>query len=557
MPHAWKRDDAPCTLTDSCLARLRALVAATGLAARSTEIEDVARRLLAPWADALPPGGGAPFALSLRLGAAPELDVVVEPLGDPPSLHGNREAALAVLASLARDFDLDLAGVERVRGLMLPDRSLGSFAARIAAGFAATRPPRFALHLDPRAHGAHRAPAVVEEALARLGLATCWPVVGGAMPRGPELDAIVEVALDLSRTGDAGVQVHLRHDRATPEDLEYAASAASYYRPGAVRRFVEIVAPGGGAGFVRRSPRTRLAFVARDGGAISTATTHLPVDRDGSGDAGALERRIAAQQTELGLDAGSYPDDDAIGAPSYVSLQAAPATRLAVQLAAPAWPPDPIDAPGDPATADDLDAVIERLERRAPIIDHPFLRRLQREPVDLGHLWLVLTSIQILADQLGDLLGRGRFAHPHAGLFARTRESLAAFLPGEARDAERAEDLGVVAAGRDLARRLAAIYGADDVFEAVGAVIAGEIVGGQIDQRLAAEFRRATQIDAASLAWLTLHEALEVAHGDASPAVAQLIAPRAEAAACRGARAVFAAAWAFLDQLYAACHGSA
>src|SRR5262249_17988265 len=78
-----------------------------------------------------------------------------------------------------------------------------------------------------------------------------------------------------------------------------------------------------------------------------------------------------------------------------------------------------------------------------------------------------------------------------------------------------------------LVPRLAAIYGAPDVFEAVGAVLAGEIFGKQVDQLLGDEFRRQTLIDPESLAWLSLHETLEVAHADASQALAALVPPHA------------------------------
>ena len=68
-------------------------------------------------------------------------------------------------------------------------------------------------------------------------------------------------------------------------------------------------------------------------------------------------------------------------------------------------------------------------------------------------------------------------------------------------------------------------------FLLIGAVLVGEIFGKQVDQLLADEFRRQTRIAPESLAWLSLHETLEVAHADASGALAGLVPPHAVTAA--------------------------
>src|SRR5262249_1921852 len=141
-----------------------------------------------------------------------------------------------------------------------------------------------------------------------------------------------------------------------------------------------------------------------------------------------------------------------IGAQSYVSLLTGPETRVTVYLAAEAYRPGTVAAPRARAVDHDLTRLIERFERGAPITDHPFLRRLRREPVDLERLWVILANFQIsisqnfarwlagivarvdderirclLADQLNDELGRGRFEQAHVQLFARMMELLAPF----------------------------------------------------------------------------------------------------------------------------------
>src|SRR5262249_14167244 len=137
----------------------------------------------------------------------------------------------------------------------------------------------------------------------------------------------------------------------------------------------------------------------------------------------------------------------------------------------------------------------------------------------------------------------------HVKLFARMMGQLAPFRPPQS-------DSFLLTAGRNLEPRLAAIYGARNVFEAIGAVMAGEVFGEQMDQFLGEEFRRQTQLDPASLEWLTLHETLEVAHADASPILADLVPAREVGAAERGAMRVYLAGWTFLDELYERCYTS-
>jgi hypothetical protein len=78
--------------------------------------------------------------------------------------------------------------------------------------------------------------------------------------------------------------------------------------------------------------------------------------------------------------------------------------------------------------------------------------------------------------------------------------------------------------------------------------------GKQVDQFLGDEFRRQTLLDPSSLAWLMLHETLEVTHADASRELADLIPPYGVEAAHRGMMGVYLAGWAFLDALYVCCY---
>jgi hypothetical protein len=228
-----------------------------------------------------------------------------------------------------------------------------------------------------------------------------------------------------------------------------------------------------------------------------------------------------------------------------------------------------LDIPAAPGSALEI---VDRFEKSDQITNHPYLRRLRREPVNLRHLWMLLANFQIsisksfarrlagiaarveddrirciLAEQLNDEMGNGKFERAHTNLFSNMMKQLERWRPAVIDDA-------TLAPGRSLDPRLAEIYGAADAYESVGAVIAGEIFGKQMDQFIADEFRRQTEVDASSLEWLMLHEQLEVSHADSSPELARLIPRGSLDATWRGANALSRAGSAFFDDLHTLCY---
>jgi pyrroloquinoline quinone (PQQ) biosynthesis protein C len=224
-----------------------------------------------------------------------------------------------------------------------------------------------------------------------------------------------------------------------------------------------------------------------------------------------------------------------------------------------------------PQTAEEI---VKHFEEREPITAHPFMQRLRREPVNLHNLWKLLANFQIsisknfarrlagiagrvederirciLAEQLHDEMGRGNFDAAHINLFSAMMAKLEPWKPAEVTNE-------TLTPGRKLDPRLAAIYGADDVFESVGAVMAGEVFGKQMDQFLADECRRQNEVDTQSLEWLVLHEELEVSHADSSEVLAGYIPRESIAAAWKGARDLSKAGWSFLDDCYELCYGA-
>jgi pyrroloquinoline quinone (PQQ) biosynthesis protein C len=218
--------------------------------------------------------------------------------------------------------------------------------------------------------------------------------------------------------------------------------------------------------------------------------------------------------------------------------------------------------------------IVDRFEHTEQITNHPFMQRLAKEEPNLQHLWLLLANFQIsisknfarrlagiagrvederirciLAVQLNDEMGRGKFEDAHINLFASMMQQLEPWRPA-------AIDERVLGPGRNLDPRLAQIYNAPDVFESIGAVMAGEVFGKQMDQFIGDLFRRQTELDASTLKWLVLHEELEVAHADESSELARLVPPESLAACWRGACELSAAGGTFLDDLYELAYGN-
>jgi DMATS type aromatic prenyltransferase len=570
--------------------QLDRLCRAVGLAHRASEIVGLFGRLIEPWGHR-PVGRTAawashigddhsPYEFSVALGGEPELRILVEALGDPPGLRGNRPAALALNELLHATIDADLSRFETIRDLFLPDEVQGSFVAWHAVSFWPERPPEAKLYLNPQARGRHHAPALLEEALGRLGFAGAWPyVTSTAAARGPELDEAKYISLDLSAHRGARVKIYLRHHAPTLESLELAASAARSYQPGEVSRFVQELA-GGALPPAGRPLATCLSFLAEEGNRPSVATIHFPVGAYAPNDA-VVARRVTSALEQLGLPKREYlapleatasqPLDAATGLQSYASFKRGPGGPKVTVYFPPelyqpgkqpeAWSPTP------PRTAAEI---VERFERQ-PITDHPFFQRLRREPVSLPRLYHLMRNAQIgivkdfarrlahaadrapddrirciLARQLNDELGSGKYERAHSVLFGKLVEGLDPYRPADFDELR-------LAPGRTLRENLERVYFAEHPLAPVGATIVIEIMGRQVDQFTGDEFRRQKQVAPDTLEWLSLHEELEEDHAAESLNLANLTSPADLPAVWRGAQGVALAAWRFFDDVYGVC----
>jgi len=394
--------------------RLRRLAEATGSSSQAENVVAVYARLIEPWGH-LPAGDRpawlsyigddhTPIEFSVTFSKTPELRILFEPLGSFPSVVSNRDAALRLLRAFSADYRLDLARFERIRDLFCPPDPQGTFGVWLAVAFPHEGPPEFKIYLNPAAQGRSLAPAVVEEALVRLGFHSAWASVSrGLLRRGREFDELNYVSLDLSAAPDARVKIYARHSSCTVADLERAAQPARDHRAGDVRELVRILAPRAGDGALEgRAPSTCYTFVGSDSGRPAAATTHFPInsyaasDREVAGRVLSLLRRfdVSAEGYKRAI-AGFATRrlDAAVGMHSYVSFRRyRDEARITTYLATEAYKPGTVECAESVGESGVIQAA--RVDRRSRIANHPLCRRLLREPCDRGRVELLRANIE-------------------------------------------------------------------------------------------------------------------------------------------------------------------
>jgi pyrroloquinoline quinone (PQQ) biosynthesis protein C len=210
--------------------------------------------------------------------------------------------------------------------------------------------------------------------------------------------------------------------------------------------------------------------------------------------------------------------------------------------------------------------IVDAFERR-DVATHPFFVGLRARPVDLEAIWILLANLRagisrdfviwlaetiarvddrriacLLAKQLNDELGNGEFGQIHSVLLDRFLLGLEPWRPPGSNE-------GLLRPGRRLAEQSTKLFRGPDSYEAIGALMVGEIFAKKMDHCLGDEIRRQDRISDDSLTWLTIHEVLEVDHADDSRALAELVpdADTAVAATWRGATAQWQTLWEFLE----------
>lgn len=379
--------------------RLTALCAATGVGADGgAGAANLLGELLEPWGESL--AGARPtqrsdigddsfpveFSLALD-GDSAEVRVLFEArharaggaaaAGD---MSARWVAGQELNLRLERDHGVRLDRLRQLEDLFRPTASSARWSMWHSLCLSSGAPTAFKVYLNPQAQGKERAPAVIAEALRRLGYSRAAAAVGRCPRAGDELKFF---SLDLDdRHGAARVKVYKAHHAATRRTIAAELAAARDHNPGAFAAFWDGIVGSNGP-FLGLPLTTYLSLVEGDD-LPSTATVHFPIrdyadnDEDvfervrrflraSDGAASALyERAIAAFATRA-LDAG-------VGMHSYVAFRSHRGEpRLTMYLSPEVYATVPprrrledrlaIDAPARAAMARDAGNLVSRLPR--------------------------------------------------------------------------------------------------------------------------------------------------------------------------------------------------
>lgn len=340
------------TYDERSQAQLGALCGALGFDRDREAILELQRFLFSPWGAYTIPAQPAypsfigddhsPYEYSLAFaGNSVELRILFEAQAETPTAAANQEAARAVNGSLRSRFGVDLSRLDRIEDLFLTASPLPPLSLWHAVCLNPGVPAAFKIYLNPAAQGRERAPAVVSEALARLGMSrVCQPLLQRVAWRGAGMDELKYLSLDLSSERHARVKLYFVHHNVTAAELERSFAGAGSHRSGDVESFCRSMVGHVGP-FSRKSVTSCFSFVeGKD--APSAVTMHLPIAHYASSD-DEIAGRVANYLATHGMASESYtralaavaarPLEAGAGLQSYVSYRREKAgLRLTVYL---------------------------------------------------------------------------------------------------------------------------------------------------------------------------------------------------------------------------------
>jgi DMATS type aromatic prenyltransferase len=555
------------------------------------------RSLLHPWGER--PIGGTPvwpsdivddhtpFEISVTVGGHhSEVRVLVEAQGDTPTLQAQQEAGRALTRRLEQEFGADLKRLRLVEDLFLPEDPRGIFAVWHAASFRSDGKLDLKIYLNLQARGRPNAPAVAEEALARLGFGRAWPALSriGAR-RGLDLDELIYFSLDLSPRVDARTKIYFRHHHPTAADLERALTLSPRTTPGEITKMCRALADEEGP-LSMRAPVSCFSYTAGDTTNPSEATIYFPItgyvtdDRE-------TQSRISAYLTSLGVSAAPYeaavnaiasrPLESGAGMQSYVSFRYDRGVpRLTVYFGPEAYSAQPPSTRPFSRRRGPILPSPEHIVRRheaEPLTNHPFFRRLRREPANTARLWKLMANVRValiddfprmlsslvaridddrlrcvLAKQLDDELGHGDYARARKGLFAKLMQAIEPWRPME-------DEPSLLGPGQALRGELERLYLEADPCEGVGATLMGTVFADQLRRFAGEQLDRQGSMYRSDLKWLSPPKSEDEEHAEAAALAGLLPDGPPRVAASRGAQAVVSAAWACFDGMYELCFG--
>jgi pyrroloquinoline quinone (PQQ) biosynthesis protein C len=569
------------TYVEVGIEKLTSLCDALGMNAKLAEVVEIFRAMTISWSDRQVgesvewpsdvSDDGSPFEFSIALDPDKvELRVLVEAQGKDANLQSNWQAGLELNQYLATHYNVSLDRFAQIADLFVPTN--------------AEKPSAFKLYLNPQSQHKSRSAAIVEESLVRLGFTHAWPTLAEtAAQRGPDKDEFVYFSLDLAAHTHSRVKVYLRHHDATPSELESALSAARNYVPGDAIEFCQAMAPGQ-TSFSAKPAISAFSWVESDNATPSSSTLHIPISNYAIDDRAVCDR-LDLYLIEHNIPISKYQSvlkafakrslETGVGMHSYTSLRREKQQRRVALYLNPEI--NVVRSSAEKVNQSSrylpsLEELVWHYEEHT-VAHHPFLQRLQREPVNPQHLWLLFANIHeavvphftrwlaniiarldderirsILVKQLNEELGNGNTDRTHRRLFEQLMSGIEDW-----RVTSFTTDMLIP--GKEFSNQLEKIYLDSNPYVGVGAVTLMEIHAKQFDLCVGEQFRK-TDVNMSVIKWLTLHEELEVDHADESLDIARFIADSEEGVivARRSVEITRTASWKFLDSVYRLCY---
>jgi DMATS type aromatic prenyltransferase len=589
------------TYVECGVEKLTALCQSVGLSDQTAQIIAVFRGITSSWGNKqVGDKSGwqsdvsddcAPFEFSLALDPDRiELRILIEAQGQAADLQSNWQAGLELNQYLAKNYQVNLDRFEQIADLYTPTNAAAKFSMWHAVCFYPDKAPTFKIYLNPQAQSRSRSAAVIEESMVRLGFPNAWTGLAEiAAQRGPEQDEFVYFSLDLSAHNQSRVKIYLRHYDATSADLEKAFSLAQNYVLGDVTEFCQTLIQNQDS-FASKPMASCFAFVEGNNDRPIGATLCVPIGYYVSNDQVVSEHlyqylsqhNLQTETYTMALKAFATRSlDSGCGMHSHLSLRRENQQRRVTVYLNPEI--NCVRSQSIELKPTEIETIIWRsplsIEEKAlaydesSIVDHPFLQRFQREPMNMTNLWLLFANGRksvvapfvrrlastidrskneeirsILTKQLNEELGNGDPSQVHLVLFDKLFLALNSYKPAFVSEQ-------MLEPGHELGRRLDALFFDPNPDVGVGAAIVMEIRGKQIDQFMENEFVTRTTMDRSSLEWLHLHAEIEIEHADESLDLARLIISSQgdEVAAQNGAKMTADAMWSFCDGMYRVC----
>jgi hypothetical protein len=249
---------------------------------------------------------GFPAELSINWkGASPQVRILFESLGDPPTSRSCRQAGADLTWRIASYPGVSVERYFAIRDLFASHSNDNEGFIWHSLAWTPGHSPDFKVYFNAEAQGRHSTYDLVDEAMGRLDLASQWRRVRERLGRPGQTDLggprLQYFALDLANTPTSRVKVYFRHYSNTPEDLNAIAELATGHDPmnilGAYRQILNGHDP------ASAEHLSCLAFLANHPEpAWSSTYLRLP----GLGHEEEVTRRIAALMRARGIDPAGY-----------------------------------------------------------------------------------------------------------------------------------------------------------------------------------------------------------------------------------------------------------